>query len=144
MSTHSGAEGTSIERRKPTGSIPRLANYLALWMGKWCRSATFAQSEGFRGFGLRKVNVKHNKAVIRLDPREVVNFSEREKQVQSTLPKPLANRSLMVDCQVGLLLVHVKRGLWKPRSMSPHLSKQFLNAAMWVLFTRSPPSFSSS
>ena len=38
------------------------------------------KAKGFRGFRLQWVLVKHDRAVVKLDPKEVVNFSGREKQ----------------------------------------------------------------
>ena len=62
----------------------------------------------------------------------------------SAFPKPLSNHSLILHGQIGILLVHVNRGPWKPRSMSPNLSMKFLNADILFLFNGKPPIFSSS
>ena len=45
--------------------------------------------------------------------------AEGNRVAHLALANPLSNRSLMVVCQHRLLLVHVKRRPWKPRSMSP-------------------------
>ena len=62
---------------------------------------------------------------------------------QSALPNPLSNHPLILFCHIGLFVVHVKWGPWKPRSMRPHLSMQFLKAVIRVLLTSKPPIFSS-
>ena len=69
--------------------------------------------------------------------------TEGKSNAYSMLATPLSNLSLMVDCQTELLFVHMKQGLWKSRSMSLHLSKQFLKAVIRVQLIGSPPSFSS-